>query len=211
MNKAKEIIERIKPILGVSSNIDLSEKLGISYNTLNSWIKRGQIPSKYINSIVQNEQLSYDFVMNGNGSAHIEKKIEDKDVIAVSLLHAGAGSGIYNYQSEEVLLTLNKTIFKDLAGKPLTAVEVVGDSMEPVLRRGDYILITPPHGERRTEDGIYAIRIDGAIKIKALQFQLDGTIKIISYNQHYSPEIYDPAVSQVDFEIIGKHCMTIAR
>lgn len=206
MNNSKEIIERIKHLLGVSSNIELSKKLGVSYNTLNSWLKRGHIPDKYINNIVQSEQVSYDYIMTGRMEEKSKKKY-----LPVSLYQADAGVGIYNYSQKEILLTLNTEIFSEYAKKKLIAIEVVGDSMEPVLRRGDFILITPQYQERRTEDGIYAIRIDGAIKIKALQFQLDGTIKIISYNPHYSPEVYDPSISQIDFEILGKHCMTIAR
>lgn len=49
-------------------------------------------------------------------------------------------------------------------------------------------------------DGIYAVLIDDNILIKRLQFELDGTIKIISDNIKYEPKIYNPRETQVFFK-----------
>lgn len=201
MDNIKEIIGRIKQSKNVSTNTKLAEKLGVSYNTLNTWIKREKIPEKIIQDIVQSEQLSYDWLLNGVKS---ETKTDDSVSLSVSLLQAGAGEGVYNFETQETLLSLNPKIFSRLTNQTLTAVEVMGDSMEPELYSGDYVIITPPSTDRATEDGIYAIRIDGMIKVKSLQFLLDGTIKIISYNKNYQTEIYDPSQMQIDFSIVGK-------
>ncbi len=190
------------------SQSDIADALGISTRTYQRFEKNPEELDR-IRQVASLLDVSYDWLLTGKDNNDIAPIIDNS--LSVSLYRGGAGEGIYNFESSKYLLSLNTDIFPELKGKPITAIEVVGDSMEPILRKGDYILVTPQDRERRTEDGIYAIRLDGAIKIKALQFQLDGTIKIISYNHHYSSEIYDPAVSQVDFEILGKHCLTIAR
>jgi phage repressor protein C with HTH and peptisase S24 domain len=102
-------------------------------------------------------------------------------------------------------------MFPWVNAKNVVAIEVEGDSMEPALHNGDYIIVTPVDPSRRNEDGIYAIRIDETVKIKALQFKIDGTIKIISYNKSYEDEIYDPRQSQVDFEILGRMRLRVTR
>ncbi len=211
MNNIKEIIKRIKGKKGIKTNTSLAEYLGVSYNTFNTWVKRGKFPEEVIKKIVQNEQLSYDWLLNGVESIKSETKIGQSASLSVSLIQGGAGEGVYNFQSQEMLLSLNPKLFPFLTGQPITAVQIDGDSMEPTLRQGDYILITPPNPERQTEDGIYAIRIEGMVKVKSLQFLMDGTIKIISDNTKYSPEIYNPNNSQVDFAILGKQRLIISR
>ena len=211
MDNIKEIIGRIKDAKKVSTNTALAQSLDVSYNTLNTWIKRGKIPEKIIKDIVQSEQLSYDWVLNGIKSEDSETKKDQNVSLSVSLLQAGAGEGVYNFETQERLLSLNPAKFPFLAKEDIVAVEIVGESMEPTLRQGDYILITPAKEERQTEDGIYAIRVEGMIKVKLLQFKLDGTIKIISYNKEFDTELYDPKTSQVDFAIIGKKRLLISR
>jgi len=193
----REQLNEYKKELEVSTDREFAEKIGATKGNVDSWVKRNKIPDKWILIIEK---------MINSGT-----KIGQKDSLSVSLVTAGAGTGVYNFDTQETLLSLNPKLFPSLVGHHITAVQIDGDSMEPTLRQGDYILITPPTADRQTEDGIYAIRIDGMIKVKSLQFLMDGTIKIISDNPKYSPEIYDPKTSQIDFEILGKQRLTISR
>ena len=61
----KEILKRLREIFGVSSNKELADRLSVSYNTLNTWIKRDIIPFEVIQTIVTERQLSYDYVLLG--------------------------------------------------------------------------------------------------------------------------------------------------
>ena len=208
MNNAKEIIARIKELKSLPTNTAVAQYLGVSYNTLNTWLKRKKIPDSIIKKVVQDEQISYDWLLENKKDGHNE----DNNTVHIPMLelNAGAGEGIYNYEPKQTLISLNTILFPSINQKSV-AIQIVGDSMEPELLDGDYIIITSIEPGRITEDGVYAIRIDGMVKVKALQFKLDGTIKIISYNKNYETEIYDPKNSQLDFEILGRKELRITR
>jgi len=219
MSDVMGILSRMMTAFDVSKYKDLAHKLGVSPNTIDVWKKREKIPEKNILKCVNLTGYPLEWIENGgeldqyiNKNHTSEQKSDDSTLLKVSLLQAGAGEGIYNFEKQHKLLSLNVEYFPYLANESsIVAIEIVGESMEPVLKQGDYILITPPKRERATEDGIYAIRVDGMIKIKLLQFMLDGTIKIISYNKEFETEIYDPKNSQIDFAIIGKKRLVISR
>jgi len=196
----REYLDRKKYEFGLKSDEELAVYVGVSVDAMNKWIQRRTLPKKW--EFIIGELTKS---LNKSGQSEVSETKKDQNVsLSVSLLQAGAGEGVYNFETQETLLSLNPTIFSRLTNQQLTAVEVMGDSMEPELHSGDYIIITPPSTERATEDGIYAIRIDGMVKVKALQFLLDGRIKIISYNRNYQEEIYDSTQTQIDFSIIGK-------
>ena len=60
-------------------------------------------------------------------------------------------------------------------------------------------------------DGIYAILLDDKVFIKRLQFNLDGTITIISDNGKYQDKIYNPKENQLYFKVLGKKMLTIQK
>ena len=123
---------------------------------------------------------------------------------------ASAGSGITNYEIEVLdYIQIPKTFFKTPKNpKDLNIIQVSGDSMSPTLNDGDYIVVDTK--KKGIIDGIYALNINGEVFVKRLQFNLDGTIKIISDNPKYDPQIYNPNDdNQIHFEIIGKTVLTI--
>ena len=65
MNNTKEIIGRLKQHYAVENNKELALRIGVSYDTLNTWIKRKKIPLEKIHEIVQNEHLSYNWFFTG--------------------------------------------------------------------------------------------------------------------------------------------------
>jgi len=52
----------------------ISNHLEISYDTLNGWLKRKSIPLKIINRIVEEKNVSYDWLLTGKG----EKFLNDE-------------------------------------------------------------------------------------------------------------------------------------
>jgi phage repressor protein C with HTH and peptisase S24 domain len=210
---AKAIIDRMKKALNAPTYAKLAEILGVKLSSLDSWKSRNNVPEKHILKCVLLTNKPREWFIDGREIKNIQEDMQmsDTDNVSIPIIYAGAGAGIYNYESQDTLITLNTSIFKDLKGKTLLAVEVIGDSMQPALSQGDYIIVAPIQPTRSKEDGIYAIRFDGTIKIKALQFKLDGSIDIISYNQAYKTETFNPSESQIDFEIIGKKVLQISR
>jgi len=64
-------IERIKEHLNLKTDIQLSEFLGLSSNTLNMWKRRGTLDLQLIYSKVPN--ISLDWVLNGVGESSIKQ------------------------------------------------------------------------------------------------------------------------------------------
>jgi phage repressor protein C with HTH and peptisase S24 domain len=59
---------------------------------------------------------------------------------------------------------------RSIAGNPaqLSVIQVEGDSMEPTLANGDDILVDRGDAADRVRDGVYVLRVDGALLVKRL-------------------------------------------
>ena len=80
----------------------------------------------------------------------------------------------------------------------LSAIRVSGDSMEPLLRDGDEILVdrTP----RPLRDGIHVVRVDGTLLVKRVQTGHPGQIVLESENPSYRPIVLPPG----EIEVLGR-------
>ena len=85
-----------------------------------------------------------------------------------------------------------------LDGAYLSAIVVEGDSMEPLLRAGDEVLVD--RSERPFRDGIHVVRLEDALLVKRVASQGGGRLSLLSQNLAYPPI----EVSAEDVEIIGR-------
>ncbi len=80
----------------------------------------------------------------------------------------------------------------------LSAIRVMGDSMDPLLRDGDEILVDrTPRGFR---EGVHVVRLGEALHVKLLQAVPPGRLRLISQNAAYEP--VEVAMSDVD--VVGR-------
>jgi len=80
----------------------------------------------------------------------------------------------------------------------LSAICVIGDSMEPTLRDGDEILVD--RGPRPLHDGIHVVRLDDTLLVKRVDASRPGQLSLISDNRSYQPITVDAA----DAAIVGR-------
>lgn len=85
-----------------------------------------------------------------------------------------------------------------LEGAKLSAIRVVGDSMEPLLREGDEVLVDLRQHPFR--DGIHVVRLDDTLLVKRVAAQGGGRFSLLSQNLAYPPI----AVAAEDFAVIGR-------
>ena len=85
-----------------------------------------------------------------------------------------------------------------LDGAQLSAITVQGDSMEPLLRAGDEVLVNCAPQPFR--DGIHVVRLDDTLLVKRVASQGGGRFSLLSQNLAYPPI----EVSAEDIEIIGR-------
>ena len=85
-----------------------------------------------------------------------------------------------------------------LEAKQLSAIRVAGDSMDPLLRDGDEILVdrTP----RPFREGVHVIRLGEALHVKLLQAVPPGRLRLISKNAAYEPV----EVAMEDVDVVGR-------
>lgn len=120
---------------------------------------------------------------------------------------AGGGRAVDTERVVDSLAFKEDWIRRELRVRPsdLNLIYVEGDSMEPDLRAGDIVLLD--HTDTRaSREGIYVIRMDGALLVKQLQRLPGGLIKVMSRNQAY--ESFTVSVQDVEnpngFAVVGR-------
>ena len=83
----------------------------------------------------------------------------------------------------------------------LSVIRVQGDSMSPTLSDGDEILVDRDDGAGRLRDGIYVLRVEGALVVKRLAVGPGGRLSVRSDNAAY-PGWPDLEPSSVD--VVGR-------
>jgi phage repressor protein C with HTH and peptisase S24 domain len=85
-----------------------------------------------------------------------------------------------------------------LEAQMLSSIRVMGDSMDPLLRDGDEILVdrTP----RPFREGVHVLRLGESLHVKRVQAGPPGRLRLISANDAYEPL----EVSQSDVELVGR-------
>ncbi|NVE94263.1 S24 family peptidase [Altererythrobacter lutimaris] len=85
-----------------------------------------------------------------------------------------------------------------LEAAQLSAITVEGDSMEPLLRDGDEILVD--RTVRPFRDGVHVVRLNDSLMVKRVASAGAGRLALLSQNLAYPPI----EVSADDIEIIGR-------
>lgn len=208
MSDELKYIDRIKEVHNIQDDKDVARCLGVKPDTFSQWKGRKKIPYKELIKYSSIQNVSLDWLILGNKQNDEKNNNYSIDVLD---LKASAGSGVMPYEAQVIdKYILDKSFFKTAPqANKLKIIQVEGDSMEPTILDGAFIIID----ETKTEfiDGIYACLIDDNIFIKRLQFDLDGSIKIISDNQKYEPKFYNPKNTQIFFKILGRKILTIQR
>jgi phage repressor protein C with HTH and peptisase S24 domain len=114
------------------------------------------------------------------------------EIALIPLLNVvgSAGAGVENGHVEELaLLSFDATQLRRLGVRPEAAHFIIarGDSMEPTIQDGATVLIDASRTRVR-DDGIYAIVVDGDVRLKRVQKKATGAIELISDNPRYMSE-----------------------
>lgn len=194
---------------------NFSEKIDLAAQSLARYEKNKVNPSmEFIAKLTDMFNINSNWLLTGKGEMFISNdttKNSDNYFIDLLNVRAGAGEGIYNYVIETVdTISLDKSFFRTpINTNKIKGIQVDGDSMEPTLRDGDYVLID--ENINFGINGIYAIQYGGQILIKRLQFKMDGTILIISDNDKYDKEVFNPKENQLPFQVLGIKILSIQK
>ncbi|MEP2736866.1 MAG: S24 family peptidase [Erythrobacter sp.] len=129
------------------------------------------------------------------------KRMQDWVEVPRIDLGASAGPGVLAEQEQAFdTFRFSKAWLREqgLGAAKLSAISVKGDSMEPLLRDGDEILVDLSPGPFR--DGIHVVRLGDALMVKRVAAGAPGRFALISQNMAYPP--IDVAADEC--EIIGR-------
>lgn len=112
----------------------------------------------------------------------------------VGMARAGA-DGFFDEQGFPV--GADETVrFPDLGDERVYALEIAGDSMEPVFRAGDVVIVQPGASVRRGDRVVVRTRA-GEVMAKVLGRRNDQTVELISLNPAHAPRMLP--IAEIDW------------
>lgn len=217
-----ESIDRLKGLLGLSSDTALANRLGKAQNTLSGFRQRQSAPYREIIDIALQEGFAVDYLLTGRGpkfiadialadqagAAFVEVPVYD---VALS---AGGGTFI---ESATVVRKHGYTAeyMQSMGLRPerCAVFKIDGDSMEPKLHSGDHGLFNLEENVVRPAGGVYAIRLDDSVVVKHVSRVRDSDGQVVQYmlaissfNELYKATDFRAVFNEYDetFEIIGR-------
>lgn len=185
--------------------LELSEGMGVSLSRLSALIGRN---SSYLQQFIRKgspkkleesdrRTLADFFGVSESELGGKEEKsytlssaLRDEDFIAVPRLAIAVSAGPGQFAGGETPFDnfgFSGRWLRDngLDPKMLSAVTVEGDSMEPLLRHGDEVLVDRTPGPWR--DGIHVVRVGETLSVKRLARSGQDRVSLLSQNLAYPP------------------------
>jgi len=193
-----ELGKRIRAVAELyPSLIKAAEMAGVDRNTLGRWMEgMNEPPLPAIARLCEPVGASVDWVALKRGellpvATEVREPHAGYAHIPLFDIRARAGNQGSIVEDERILDALafkEDWIRQELRVRPddLRLIYVEGDSMEPVLHAGDIILVDHTDTAARRE-GIYVLRMDGALLVKQLQRLPGGLLRVMSHNEAYEP------------------------
>lgn len=202
----RDIVDRMKSVVGVSKDVDLADHLGGARSTLSVWKKRGSIPLDECIKLALDKNISLDWLMLGRGRQQLDTG-GDRGALFVDLPLFDMGKASTD-PIQEAWWTMPRS-WLEQEGLPVedaAILRVAGDSHAGGIEDGQMVLIDR---RPRPKDGVYLVVFGGALRIKRVQHMVDGSMRLTADDDAYSADL----VGEKDvpgFEIIG-HCYAAFR
>ena len=205
-NKIDVLMRRILDATGINSQSDLAKELEINRSGITHARNNNKIPDKWIVKLYRKFGFNPQWIETGIGNVFLHTQsandIEFKYIPKVAArLSAGTGS----FECEEDVTDYLSFPTKWLSGKgsanSMVAMEVFGQSMEPIIKEGDTVLIDQSQNTILA-GAIYAVGVEDTILIKRLE-KHPNKLVLCSDNRDYEP-IYLKKEEMDEIRIIGK-------
>ncbi len=219
--KNPDFHRRLSRLIGSEPPYAWASRVGISKGAFTRIWKEGTMPgAELLQRIAAATEVSIDWLLSGRGRAFAAEPFDapghsppadaPDDFITVPLYgpHAGAGhaAALGHESFGEIIAFKRAWVGSELhcQAEDLCLLYVEGESMKPVLRTRDLVLVDRRHAGSVPQDGIYVVRIDGTLLVKRVQRLPAGQIRVTSENPAYEPFIISPADPSENLTIIGR-------
>ncbi|MCF6246958.1 MAG: helix-turn-helix domain-containing protein [Desulfobacula sp.] len=206
MNKVDELIKRILNATGISSSSELAKQLEINRSGITHARNNNRVPDKWIVKLYRKFGLNPQWIETGIGKVFMndqsQNDIDFKYIPRVAArLSAGTGSFDVNESVTDYLSFETKWLSAKGSSNSMVAMEVFGQSMEPVIKEGDTVLIDQSQ-KNILAGAIYAVGVEDTILIKRLE-KHPNKLVLCSDNKAYDP-IFLEKDQMETVRIIGK-------
>lgn len=211
-NKAfvQAIIDRMKTVLGVLRDKDVALHFDGARSNVSAWKSRGTIPFAECLAIAERFNVSLDWLILGRGEQSNALPAEDKPGpdVHCCVLPTFDMVGQMVELPHEMWWSVPKVWLEHegLIADETIMVRTVGDSMVASISDGQLVMVDR---RRHDIDGVYLVRIAGAVRFKRLQRMVDGSLQLSNDNPVYAVETIAPG-SEGKIEIIG-YCHAVVK
>lgn len=138
---------------------------------------------------------------NKNLKSKSNVNMVDEEMIWIPVMaKASAGNGYINFSNQPLY---NKLIRKNGFNEKCYLIEVTGDSMEPQIPDGAYVVVDPYQVDY-IENKIYVVKVDDEVYIKRVIVKQEANLMILkSINPSYE-DIYITSDKSESVKIIGR-------
>ncbi len=202
-------VERAKEALKVTTDTALASALGVHQSVIGGYKRRDTVPLEQCIKIADQTGVDLNWLILGRGTAPDgTSTISSDDYIKIPVydIQASAGNGHHNDFEiiiDELWLSPEWVHQQGLYVKDLFCVEVLGDSMAhppSLIMPKDKVLINRAIVD---DNGVFLVRVGGSLRLKRLQWLVDGRVTLISDNPIYQPETIDPENMGEAFQVLG--------
>lgn len=208
--------QRVRESTDISTQMELARALGVNRSAVTQAKNRDAVPMKWILTLSRQYGVSPDWLEFGTGTP--KKSLEksalvsafplptvEHETIMVPKVRATlcAGGGSFELEAVPVAEHPLPRTWLSRMGSPdaMVFMDVIGNSMEPVIRDGDMVLVDQSATDPAAK-AILAVGYEDAIYIKRLEKQANGIV-LLSDNLDYAPMRVAGDELQ-SFRIIGK-------
>jgi len=205
-NKIDILLKRILDASGISSQAELAKELGINRSGITHARNKNKIPEKWIIKLYRKFKFNPEWMETGVGPVFLNTEssndIAYKQIPKVAArLSAGTGSFECGEEVTQYLFFQSSWLSRKGSAARMVAMEVFGNSMEPVIREGDTVLIDQSQNDIMA-GAIYAVGVEDTILVKRLEKHPDKLV-LSSDNKDFAP-IYLEAEALSKVRILGR-------
>lgn len=185
-------------------------------STFYQWLAGKSAPSAKMLSELSARGYNVNWLLRGEGPMRLEGAAvaAEDDLAATGLVllplyaapRASAGGGSLEIVEERRLMAVDEVwLRRTFAVSPRDVALMVadGESMEPTIRAGEILLFDKSETGIKLRDGIYIVRLEGAVMVKRLQLMPGRHLKVASDNAAFEPYMIE-LTDGVDFAVIGR-------
>ncbi len=223
-DRAKHVSQRLQDLITITiqtqfpgrkvQTSDFADLCGIPDTSLRNYLSGKSIPGgENLARIATATGVSIDWLLTGRGMRYRQGNLtfaqpdfepSEVDVIPDIIMLPISNPEV---SDQPAFMPTSKSWLQHQLQAPLPGLKViavVGDSMDPTLTDGDLAIIdTSDRDPDQIIEGIYALSIGKHLKVKRLE-RRRYTIRVLSDNPIYSPEVYAFASFLNEFEVKGR-------